>query len=150
VIALLAIGILDYAVRRWSHERKLRMTPSEAREEMRRYEGDPQLRERRRTVQRQLAQERMVHLVNRATVIMTDDDRAVAIEYGDAARAPRIVAKGAGELARRILDRAREAGVPVVDTPDTADVYRRASVGEEVAPELYRPVADAVARVMTP
>ncbi len=150
VIALLAIGILDYAVRRWQHERKLRMTPSESREEMRRYEGDPQLRARRRTIQRRLAQERMVHLVQRATVVMTDDDRAVAIEYGDAAGAPRVVAKGSGELARQIIERARESNVPILESADTANVYRLSSAGEVVAPELYRPVADAVARVMTP
>jgi flagellar biosynthetic protein FlhB len=54
--ALLVLAVLDYAYQRWRHERDLRMTPQELREEMRNLEGDPQVIGRRKQMQRELAQ----------------------------------------------------------------------------------------------
>jgi flagellar biosynthetic protein FlhB len=144
------LGLIDYGVRRWQFERSLRMTPQEMREEMRQYEGDPRIRDRRRAIQRRLAMERMINRVPRATVIMTSPDgAAVAIEYDLAtADTPRVAAKGVGAIARQILDAAHENGVPIVESAAAAALYRKGDVGAAVPGEQYKAVADAVAFAM--
>jgi flagellar biosynthesis protein FlhB len=57
-LALVTLGVFDYAYQRWKHERNLRMTPQEVREEMKNLQGDPQVTSRRRQLQRQLAMRR--------------------------------------------------------------------------------------------
>ena len=150
-LVLLVLALLDYGYQRWQHERELRMSRAELREELRRYEGDPGIKERRRTVQRQLALGRMVDGVARATVVITNPtDLAVAIEY-DAGRmeAPVVVAKGRRLLAERIHETARANGVPVVERTELARaLYRAAGVGAEVPSEHYAAVADVLAWVL--
>ncbi len=147
-LALLVLGILDYGVQRWQYERDLRMSRAEVREELKRYEGDPRVRERRRAVQRQLAQQRMLLRVPQATVVVTNPAHfAVALEY-DVRRseAPVVTAKGADALARRIRGTALEHGVPVVERPSLARaLYRKVEAGGTVPEELYAEVAEVVA-----
>jgi len=145
-LVLGALGLADYAWRRRRHEESLRMTPEEAREEMRRYEGAPEVRERRRAAQRRLAVERMMHRLPRAAVVISGPDLAVAVEVDAAAPAPRVAAKGARAVARTILERAADHGVPVVENGEAAAaLYRRAEVGGAVPADQYRAVAEAVA-----
>jgi flagellar biosynthetic protein FlhB len=150
-LVLLALAILDYGVRRWQHERDLRMTRAEMREEIRRYEGDPTIKERRRAVQRQLALGRMVEGVARATVVLTNPtDLAVAVAYDPGHMAvPVILAKGRRHLAERIHEAARENGVPVVERTELARaLYRSVEVGGSIPPEHYQAVADVLAFVL--
>ena len=147
-LALLVLGLLDYGYQRWQYERDLRMSRAEVREELKRYEGDPRVRDRRRQVQRQLAQQRMLLRVPGATLVVADPERlAVALEY-DAAKdpAPVVAAKGAGALARRIRDAAAEHGVPVVERPDLArSLYRAVEAGGAVPEGMFEEVAEVVA-----
>lgn len=147
-LALLGLGILDYAYQRWQYERDLRMSRAEVREELRRYEGDPRVRERRLGVQRQLAGQRLLLRVPGATVVVTDAaSLAVALEY-DPKRdgAPVVVARGTGPLARRIREAALEHGVPAVERADLARALaRRVEAGGAVPPDLYGDVAEVVA-----
>ena len=148
-LALLALSVADYGFQRWQYERDLRMSKREVREELRRYEGDPRIRERRRTVQRQLALDRMVLAVPQATVVITNPTHlAVAVRYEKAMDAPVVVAKGAERLARRIRESAMEHGVPVVERRDLARaLYRGVEVGQPVPSALYRAVAEILAYV---
>ncbi len=147
-LALLVLGILDYGVQRWQYERDLRMSRAEVREELKRYEGDPRVRERRRGVQRQLALQRMLLRVPGATVVVVNPTHlAVALEYDrDKGGAPVVAAKGAERLARRIRELAAEHAVPVVERPELARaLYRQVEVGGAVPEGLYADVADLVA-----
>ncbi len=146
--ALLVLGMLDYGYQRWLYERDLRMSRAEVREELKRYEGDPAVRERRRRIQRRLALERMLLLVPRATVVVTNPVHvAVALEYDPAGDGPPVVtAKGTEMMAGRIREAAMDHGVPVVERPDLArSLYRKVEVGGTVPPELFDDVADVVA-----
>jgi flagellar biosynthetic protein FlhB len=149
-LVLLLLALLDYGFQRWQHERELRMSRAELREEIRRYEGDPVIKERRRAVQRQIALGRMVEGVARATVVLTNPtDLAVAVEF-DPGRmaAPVVLAKGRRLLAERIHEAARAHGVPVVERTELARaLYKAVGVGGEVPPEHYRAVADVLAWV---
>ena len=57
-VALLVLAAVDYGYQRWRHEQELKMTPQELREELRNLEGDPQLRSRRKRLQRELSVKR--------------------------------------------------------------------------------------------
>ncbi len=147
-LALAVLGGLDWLWTRWRHERSLRMSRQEVKEEQKQAEGDPQVRGRFRRAHRELAKRRMLAEVPRADVVLTNPIHlAVALRYRPAEMAaPRVVAKGAGELAQRIKDAARRAGVPIVERRALARaLYRTVEVGAEIPPALYRAVAEILA-----
>jgi flagellar biosynthetic protein FlhB len=148
-LALLALAAADYGFQKWQFERDLRMSRREIREELRRYEGDPRIRERRRALQRQLALQRMVLAVPQATVVITNPTHlAVAVRYEKTMDAPVVVAKGAEQMARRIRESALESGVPIVERRDLARaLYRGVEVGQTVPSALYQAVAEILAYV---
>ena len=136
-ISVLVLAILDFAFQRWQHEQDLKMTKHEVREELKRMEGDPKLKERRRRIQQRLALQRMMIDVPKADVVITNPTHvACAIQYDEKEmRAPRLVAKGRGLLARRIRELAVEHGVPVVEKPPLARlIHDTTEVGDEVPP----------------
>ena len=148
-IALLVLALFEYGFQRWQYERDLRMSKQEVREELRRYEGDPRIRERRRAIQQQLALQRMILGVPQATVVITNPTHlAVAVRYEKSMEAPVVVAKGAEQLARRIREAALDHAVPVVERKDLARaLYRTVEVGQSVPPGLYQAVAEILAYV---
>lgn len=149
-VALLVLGVLDYAYQRLQYEQDLRMSPFEIKEELRRYEGDPKIKERRRALHRQVAYRRMLQRVPRATVVITNPTHfAVALQYEIGKhRAPVVVAKGADYLAQRIREIATEHGVPVVERPELARaLYKACEVDQEIPIELYQAVAEVLAYV---
>jgi flagellar biosynthetic protein FlhB len=149
-VAILALALLDYCFQRWLHERDLRMTKAELKEELRRMEGDPRIRERRRRVLEQLAHQRMMRDVPKADVVVTNPTHlAVAIRYDRLSMAaPRVVAKGEGPIAERIRQLAMENEVPVVERRELARaLYAAVEVGQEIPAELYKTVAELLAYV---
>ncbi len=150
VLLLLVLAILEYGYQKWQYERDLRMSKQEVREELKRYEGDPRIRERRRAIQRQLAMQRMMQKVPTATVVITNPTHvAVALEYApERMDAPVVVAKGAELVARRIREIALEHGIPIVERRDLARaLYRGAEVGQSIPAALYQAVAEVLAYV---
>jgi flagellar biosynthesis protein FlhB len=149
-LVLIVLGVLDYAFQRWQHEQELKMTKQELKDEMRRMEGDPLVRERRRQMARRMAMARMAQAVPEADVVVTNPtELAVALKYDEQnMSAPIVSAKGAGFLARRIRDIAVAAGVPIVERKPLAQgLYKDVEVGREVPPQLFRAVAEVLAYV---
>ena len=148
--AYLAIAALDYGYQWWEHERGLRMTKEELREELRNTEGNPLLRSRLRALHRQMATRRMMTEVKRADVVLRNPTHyAVALKYDqDRMAAPRVVGKGARLLALQIIKIAREAGVPVLENPPLArTLFKAVPIGREIPRDLYRAVAEVLAYV---
>lgn len=148
-LALLIIGLLDYLYQRWQYERDLKMSKQEVKEEMKRLEGDPKIKERRKSVHRQLILQRMFHKVPKATVVITNPTEiAVALEYSQGMKAPIVVAKGMGLIAERIRRIANENSVPIVQRPDLArSLHRLCEVDDEIPEALYKAVAEILAFV---
>jgi flagellar biosynthetic protein FlhB len=149
-LAALALGGLDWGHQWWRHQRSLRMTRQELREDLRETEGDPVQRSRRRALHRQHAARRMMAEVRRADVVVRNPVHlAVALRYDRARmRAPRVVAKGRRLLAHRIVAVARRHGVAVVENPPLArTLFRLVAVGQEIPRDLYRAVAEVLAHV---
>jgi len=144
-IALTLLAVLDYFYQRYKHERDLRMTPQEVREELKMLQGDPQIVARRRAVQRQLVLHRLAHSVPQADVVVTNPtELAVAIRYdAQTMAAPIVVAKGAGLVAQRIRRLALENDIPIVERKPLAQIlYRDVDVNTPIPAEQYAAVAE--------
>ncbi len=149
-IAMLILALIDFTYQRWQFERDIMMTKEEVREELKRLEGDPKLKERRRRLGQQLALQRMLKDVPKADVVITNPVHvACALAYDkESMGAPRLVAKGKEQMAHRIRELALAHGVPVVAEPPLARrIYESTEVGEEISHELYKPVAEVLAYV---
>lgn len=147
-VAFALLGTADYVYQKYRFEQSLRMTKQEVKEEARSEEGDPLIKARRRQIHREMGRRRMLQQVPRATVVLTNPIHyAVALRYarGEMA-APVVVARGAGVLARAIADRARAAGVPVLERPPLARaLYFGVAVDQEVPQSLFVAVAEIIA-----
>jgi flagellar biosynthetic protein FlhB len=147
---LVLVGVADYAFQRWRYEQALRMTRQELKEEVKREEGDPQMRARLRKMQREMSRKRMMQDVPRSTVVITNPTHlAVALRYERGRMAaPRVVAKGAGFVAMRIVELARRHAVPVVERKPIAQaLFKAVKVGQEIPAALYYTVAEILAYV---
>ena len=140
----------DYAYQRWSFMKSMRMTKEEVKDETRQAEGDPAIRARFRSLHRQYAMRRMMSDVASADVVVTNPTHyAVALRYETGTmKAPVVVAKGIRLVALTIRERAREAGVPIVEHKPLAQaLYKSVPVGAEIPAALYRAVAEILAYV---
>ena len=149
-IALLALALFDYAFQRWDYEKSIMMSHKEIEEESRQTEGDPRVRARQRSIQREAAARRMMNAVKTADVVVTNPVRfAVALKYDrETMKAPKVVAKGARKMAARIRDLATEHGVPIVEDPPLARLlYKQVEIDQEVPVALFRAVAELLAYV---
>lgn len=148
--ALLLLALFDLAFQRWQHSKDLMMTKQEVRDELKRMEGDPLLKEHRRKIQQRLALQRMMFDVPDADVVITNPTRiACAVQYDSTKMtAPRLLAKGEGHVAARIREKAIEHRVPVVQEPPLARlIHETTEIGDEIPPDLYQPVAEVLAYV---
>ncbi|MDA0745103.1 MAG: flagellar biosynthesis protein FlhB [bacterium] len=149
-LILLLMAILDYIYQRWEFNQSIRMTKQEIKEEQKQTEGDPQVRMRIRSLQREAARKRMMDEVPNADVVITNPTHyAVAIQYDmDTMDAPKVVAKGQNLVAQRIKQLARDTGIPVVENKPLAQaLFRAVEVGQGIPEDLYRAVAEVLAYV---
>ena len=147
---LLILALLDYAYQRYQHEKDIKMTKEEVKDEMRSMEGDPVVKRRRREVQLKLAMQRLRNAVPEADVIVTNPTHlSIAIRYdADTMVAPKVVAKGADYLAIRIRQIAQEYGIPIVERKALARVmYDDVEVGQYVPEKFYQAIAEILAYV---
>lgn len=150
VASLALIAAVDVPYQLWQYYKNLRMTKEELKQEYKETEGDPQVKGRIRSVQREMARRRMMAEVPKATVVVTNPTHfAVALKYdAEKMSAPVVVAKGRGALALRIRELAEGAGVPRVEAPALARaLYVHTELGETIPAGLYLAVAEVLAYV---
>ena len=148
--ALGVIVMIDAPYKVWHHANKLKMTRQEVRQEARESDGDPQIKAKIRAQQREMARRRMMSEVPTADVVVTNPTHyAVALKYSDGAmRAPKVVAKGADEVAAKIRELAGANNVPLLEAaPLARALYRHAELGDEIPEALYTAVAEVLAYV---
>jgi len=150
LMVMVGLAALDYLFQRWNYEKNLRMTKREIQEEFKQTEGDPQIKSRIRSVQREMARRRMMAEVPKADVIITNPTHlAVALHYKKQEMiAPRVLAKGAGWIAEKIKEIARTHQIPIVENKPLAQVlYKMVDLGQTIPSTLYQVVADLLAHV---
>jgi len=149
--AFALIVLIDVPFQIWDFRRQLRMTREEVREEFKETEGNPQIKARIRTMQREVARRRMMQEVPKADVVITNPTHfAVALKYEQGTMsAPRVVAKGADVIAAKIREVATANEVPIVENPPLARaLYASVDLDEEIPAEHYRAVAEVIGYVM--
>jgi flagellar biosynthetic protein FlhB len=148
-LVLIVLAALDYVFQHWKHERDLRMSKQEIKDEYKQREGDPLIRSRIRSAQREMAMKRMMEAVPKATVIITNPTHlAIAIKYERGLPAPIIVAKGAGHIAERIREIAGRHNIPIIEQkPLARALYKDVEIGGYVPVDLYHAVAEVLAYV---
>jgi flagellar biosynthesis protein FlhB len=150
VTIYLVIAIADFAYQRWSHNKSLKMTKEEVKEEFIQQEGNPQIKGKIRQQQRRMARMRMMSAVPKANVIVTNPTHlAVAIQYDpETMTAPKVIAKGAHLVAHRIVAIAKEHGIPVVQNiPVARAIYRAVEIDQEIPQDLYSAMAEILVYV---
>lgn len=147
---LIILAILDYAYQKWEHEKSLKMSLKEIKDENKESEGDPLIKGRIKKLQREMARKRMMAAVPKADVVITNPTHfAVAIRYEpETMNAPCVVAKGADFLAQKIKEIAKNSGVPVVENKLVAQVLYKVTPVEHPIPEnLYKAIAEILAQI---
>lgn len=148
--SLLVVVAIDVPYQLWDFTRRLRMTRQQLKEELKETEGRPEVRQRIRRLQRELAQRRMMEEVPKADVVITNPTHyAVALRYQpEREDAPVVVAHGVDLVARRIRELAESHGVPLFEAPPLARaLYSHCRLGQQVPEGLYVAVAQVLAYV---
>jgi flagellar biosynthetic protein FlhB len=150
-LAYLVIAGGDYAFQLWQHEKKLKMTKEEVKQEHKETEGDPLVKSRLRSLGRAMLRRQMFADVPTADVVVTNPTHiAVALKYDPfVSAAPIVLAMGQRKIAQRIKALAFEAGVPVIENkPLARALLATGRVGEPIPAELYVAVAEVLAFVI--
>lgn len=149
-LAYLVIALLDWAYQKYDFEKNLKMSKQEVKDEHKQTEGDPHVKSRIRSIQREVARNRMMNEVPNADVVLTNPTHlAVALRYRlNEMEAPTVVAKGAGKIAEKIKAIAKEHDVPIIeDKPLAQALYKQVEVGHMIPSDMYETVATVLAHV---
>lgn len=150
VLVFAAIAGFDFFYQRWSYERDIKMSKEEVKEEFKQTEGNPEIKGKIRSLQRQRAQSRMMQSVPEADVIIRNPTHvAVALRYKlNSDNAPVLLAKGLDELALRIVKVGEEHNIHVVENRALARaIYAETRIGQEIPEEYYGMVAELLVYV---
>lgn len=148
--SLILIALIDVPFQLWNHNRQLRMTKQEVKDEMKESEGSPEVKGRIRRMQVQMSQQRMMQDIPSADVVITNPTHyAVALKYDQTGSgAPVVVAKGADLISQQIRMVADSNDVPILAAPPlTRALYYSTEIGDEIPPGLYIAVAQVLAFV---
>ena len=149
-LVLLVMAILDYAYQKYEFEESIKMSKQEIKDEHKQLEGDPQVKARIRQLMRDASRKRMMAELPGADVVITNPTHlAVAIKYDTQSMdAPRVIAKGARLLAKKIREVAKENNIPVMENkPLARALYESTPVGSPVPGNLFGAVAEILAFV---
>ncbi|ARC55718.1 Flagellar biosynthetic protein FlhB [Frondihabitans sp. 762G35] len=146
----LVLAFFDVIVVMRRNRKKTRMSKKEVKDESKQSDGDPLIRQQRRARAMAMSRNRMMTKIADADVVMVNPTHvAVALKYEPGRSAPRVVAKGSGEVARGIRERAEAEGVPMVrDIPLARALHAACELGDEIPVDLYSPVARVLTFVM--
>lgn len=146
-IAVIAISLIDLLWQRSQFLKRQRMSLKEIKDESKETEGDPYTKQARRQKAHDIATNQMLAEVPDADVVVVNPEHyAVALKWSrESGSAPKCVAKGVDEIARRIREVANEEGVPMYrDAPTARALFSMVELGQEIPPEHYRAIAAAI------
>ena len=151
VCAMVPIVLIDVPFQIWNYHKQLRMSKQEIKDEYKEVEGNPQIKNRIRRMQYEMASRRMMSNVPEADVVVTNPTHyAVALSYDpNGSLAPVVVAKGIDEVAEKIKEIAREYDIPVLTLPPLArSIYYTTDLDKEIPKGLFKAVAQVLAYVL--
>lgn len=150
MIGLMAVAAADFFWEKYLYKEKLKMTKQQVKEETKEKEGNPEIKQKIRAIQREMAQRRMMAEIPQADVIVTNPTHiSIVLRYDKLTMlAPQVMGKGSDHLALRIREIAKEHDIPIVENvPLARALYKTVKVGEGVPRSLYKAVAEILAFV---
>jgi len=151
-IALIFMAVADFAYQKWEHEKSLKMTKQEVRDETKQQEGDPKIKSKIRSKQYEMAATRMMSAIPEASVVVTNPTFiAIALKYNPeiSSDAPKVIAKGKRKVAEKIKKIAMENDVPIIENkPLARSLFDACEVGNEIPFDYYQAVAEILAELM--
>ncbi len=149
-LAVVVISVIDFAYQKYTHNKDLKMTKQEVKEEYKQMEGDPHIKGKRKQKQREMASQRMMQEVPSSTVIVTNPTHiSIAIRYEKGKDStPIVVAKGADVLAFKIREIAKEHDIPIIENKPLARfIYKEVEINQEIPEDMYQAVAEVLVAV---
>ncbi|GIQ68628.1 flagellar biosynthetic protein FlhB [Xylanibacillus composti] len=149
-LLLVVLSIFDYMYQKYEHEKSLRMSKQDIKDEFKKMEGDPLIKSKIREKQRRMAMQRMMQEVPNADVVITNPTHyAVALKYDrEKMEAPFVVAKGQDYVALKIKEAAQRSGVITMENkPLARALYAQVEIGEPIPDDLFQAVAEVLAYV---
>jgi len=148
-VGYLVIAAADYAWQRHKHEKSLKMDKEEVKQEFKQQSLPAEIKSAQRRRAMELSRARMMDAVPTADVIVTNPTHyAVALKYESGSPAPIVVAKGVDNLAAKIREAAKDAGVMIVPDPPLArTLYANVEIGRQIPEDLFHAVAQLLAYV---
>lgn len=149
-IAVVVIAVIDFVYQKYTHNKGLKMTKQEVKEEYKQMEGDPHIKGKIKQKQREMSSQRMMQAVPSSTVIVTNPTHiSIAIKYEKGKdTTPKIVAKGADVLAFKIRAIAKEHDIPIIENKPLARLmYKEVEIDQEIPQEMYQAVAEVLVAV---
>lgn len=146
-LAYSVIALADFVWQRMQYRKGLMMSKDEVKQEYKQMEGDPHIKHQRKQLHQEMQQQGAVQAARKATVVVTNPTHyAVALRYDEEETPlPLILAMGEGALAQRMMDAAREAGVPVMQNiPLARALTSQGEAGQYIPSELVEPVAEVL------
>jgi len=150
LMGMLIVALVDLAYQKYSYQKKIKQTKEQAKREQKEHEGNPEVKQRIRTIQREVSQRRIMQEVPKADVIVTNPTHfAVALKYDPGTMvSPKVIAKGVDHMALRIRKLAKDNEILVVENITLArNLYKTVKIGESVPRDLYKAVAEILAFV---
>ncbi|MGL5479266.1 MAG: flagellar biosynthesis protein FlhB, partial [Clostridium sp.] len=149
-IVLIILAAIDYFIQFRFHQKDLRMSKQEIKEEFKQMEGDPQIKGKIKQKQREMATRRMMQSVADATVVITNPTHiAIALKYDESkGEAPVVVAKGGDHIAIKIKELAKENNVPIMENKPLARLmFDQVEIDQQIPGDMYQAVAEILAMV---
>jgi flagellar biosynthetic protein FlhB len=146
--SMILIALVDVPFQLWDHQRQLKMTRQEIKDEFRETDGNPEMKRKVREVRQALAQRRMMDELPRADVVITNPTHyAVALRYDQSKMsAPVVVAKGKDLVAMQIRNVAAAHRIPVVSAPPLSRaLYHSTELQQRIPAGLFLAVAQVLA-----
>ena len=147
VVAFCVLAALDYVYVKFKYTKDHMMSRDEIKEEFKQSEGDPHIKQKRKQLHQEMANQNTLAKTRKAKVLIVNPTHyAVAIDYETGrTKLPVVVAKGQGDLARRMIETARQEHIPILRQPPLArKLFAESYEDEFVPPDLLLQVAEVL------
>ena len=150
ILALSVIAVLDFAFQKITYKKKLMQTKQQLKQESKEQDGNPEVKQRIRQIQREMSRKRIINDVKNADVIITNPTHiSIVLKYDtETMVSPVVVGKGQDYLAMKIREIAKEYNIPIVENVQLArTLYKTVKVGAPVPRNMYKAIAEVLAFV---